>query len=174
MLAGREFGTDSGDPGFGWRGECNMELIPALIASLTVKRQNQEWSAALWGDNAERKLQRLVVVVVKLDGDIDFTAYGIDPAQTPEDPPVFERKVPAANLGMFLEIVVDGEAPVSLVGTAPLANSVDVTTTPPPSPGPKVRLVIEYAIAVDKCSMDAEPLAVISDAYLQDAVQRTA
>jgi hypothetical protein len=78
-----------------------------------------------------------IVVLVENDGG-PLIAYGVD-AQLPpmEGQFAFVRRV--TNLGGFLKALVDGDVP------GPEANSVEIPSTPPPSPWPRLQAVISYA-----------------------------
>ena len=90
-------------------------------------------------------------------------AYGIDPALE-VDTLLFERMLPSSDLGVFLSVLVGGPdfssgvvaltlSGVSRDSSGPvIANSVDVSNSLPPAPGPKLTVVFALArsIADDK------------------------
>jgi len=84
--------------------------------------------------------RQLVVVVVGDDGGT-LIAYGIDPHQ---DPAVeqWEFMKGVSHLGAFLKALVDNDS------DGFNANSIEIPTTPPPVPWPKLQPVISYAQAL--------------------------
>lgn len=93
----------------------------------------------------------LTVVVVE-DEDGTRIAYGIDPMQDPvQERYVFIKRI--IDVGAFLEGMVER----GYTGDGGFeGNAVDVPTTPPNAPWPKLHVVIEYAQAVH-----AEELAAL-------------
>ena len=85
----------------------------------------------------------LAVVVVENDGGTRI-AYGIDPMQDPvQERYVFIKQV--IDIGAFLEGLVNR----GYTGDGGFeSNAIDVPTTPPNAPWPKLQVVIEYAQAV--------------------------
>jgi hypothetical protein len=83
---------------------------------------------------------QMVVVVVGDDSGTQI-AYGIDPQQEPEQEQwVFIREV--SNLGGFLKALVDGDDQEFQ------RNSLEIPSKPPPSPWPRLQVVISYAQAI--------------------------
>lgn len=138
------------------------------FSTLSVTRPNNP-PLVLWG-----KAPKLIVVVALTRyNTADFLlAYGIDPQHVdPEhDTPVFERLLPVDGLGEFLRTLVGGEPgmlaadevdPVMTMlqeqlGGEIIANSVDVTNTQPPPPGPKLSVLFTYTTSITKVESMAE------------------
>jgi hypothetical protein len=84
--------------------------------------------------------RQLVVVVVGNDSGMQI-AYGIDPRQDPEQEHwVFICEV--TNLGGFLKALVDAD------DEGVRTNSLELPSKPPPSPWPRLQIVISYAQAI--------------------------
>jgi hypothetical protein len=84
---------------------------------------------------------RQMVVVVVADDNGTQIAYGVNPDQDPEQEQ-FEFIRQVTNLGGFLKAMVDGDEPGFQT------NSVEIPSTPPPSPWPRLQVVISYAQAI--------------------------
>ena len=99
----------------------------------------------------------LAVVVVEDDNGIRIR-YDIDPMQDPvQEHYVFIKQV--TDIGAFLEKLVDR----GYTGDGGFeGNAVDVPTTPPNAPWPKLQVVIEYAQVVH--SEELAALNAISNA----------
>ena len=121
-------------------------------------------------------MTRLVVVVTTTTYQSrDYLiAYGIDPQHVNpvSDTLVFERLLPIDGLGEFLRVLIDGEPAVPAVDEVEadpvladlandsngevIANSVDISNPPTPTPGPKVAVLFAYASAITSDTALAE------------------
>ena len=84
--------------------------------------------------------RQMVVVVVGDDNGMQI-AYGVNPAQDPEQEQ-WEFICQVTNLGGFLKALVDGDE------QGFQSNSLEIPSKPPPSPWPKLQVVISYAQAI--------------------------
>jgi hypothetical protein len=153
-----------------------------LSVTRTVNSPN-----SLWGNS-----QRLVVVFVKVAHKANdyYLVYGIDAAHAnPDDNLVFERILPAGDLGEFLRALVDGEPipanPVidplviqgrnngsPVIANSVISQSVDISNPPTVPPGPKLLVVLAYANVVRTSEFQAESAPPETAIAIPAAVRR--
>lgn len=122
-----------------------MEFIKYLLAVRPSSVDNR-----YWGD-----LALLFVGIVPADRNTDVWAYGIDPRHIdpsvtdPFDPAdagvVFAQVLPTRDIDTFLARIKDGGAYTASSPTRLLFGAVDVSTSQPPTQGPKMLRVLARA-----------------------------
>jgi hypothetical protein len=150
----------------------------SAITFLSADRLDSTRLSSLWGDDVGnatgRQLQKLLVIVSDREDSLELgagqklNAYGIDPNRTDPTAFVFQAALRRGELAAFLKSVVDCDQPPAgllawiptvipppaatpLNPTGDTVNTVVISNGDPPTTGPKLTAVFDYANAFVAC-----------------------
>jgi hypothetical protein len=164
----------------------------SAITFLSVDRLDSTRLSSLWGDDVEnasgRQLKKLLVIVTDREDSPHpgpqqrLNAYGIDPKRTEPTEFVFQAALMRDQLAAFLKSVVDcDESPPGLLTWIPTVIQVSAGTPlpptggtictvvisngDPPTTGPKMTALFDYADAFIEC--ENTPVSPTGESVLQ-------